>query len=537
MNKKDILIKTLIIIGIIVAINVIAKRVFTRVDLTKNKSYTLSDISKKIVSELDDKVLVKAYFSENLPAPYNNLRRQVQDILDDYRSYSGGNLNYEFINTTSSSEGEASELDKEAQKYGIQPVQIQAMDNDKLEVKRAYLGLVFLYGGKQESIPVVQSVDNLEYDITTILKRFETAEKRKVGFLTGHGEVELSKMQQTQKILSDQYDVVTVDLKTTAEVEPGVGVLLVMAPKGPISEGEKFKIDQYIMRGGNVAFLIDKINPNFQQQMVIGNPVNTNLDDMLQSYGISMRSDLIRDLQSSTVQVQSAIGFPISMNYPYFPAITNIAKDNPAFKNIKSVTLTYASSLDLNYASGKNLDVKPLLTTSDKSGQVVDFFFLNLEQFQNMTKASVDTLFDEKGYVVGATYAGKFRSFFDGKEMPGDTSQSWVAFSGERKSASDKDSRIIAIGDGDFANEESRPPRENIIFLVNLVEYMMDDVGLAEIRTKISPESPIEETSEDTKRFMKYFNLIFPSALVLVFGLLAWKRRNDRKKSMQAKSN
>ncbi len=225
------------------------------------------------------------------------------------------------------------------------------------------------------------------------------------------------------------------------------------------------------------------------------------------------------------------------MNYPYFPAITNIAKDNPAFKNIKSVTLTYASSLDLNYASGKNLDVKPLLTTSDKSGQVVDFFFLNLEQFQNLTKASVDTLFDEKGYVVGATYSGKFRSFYDGKEIPGDTSQSWVAFSGERKSASDKDSKLIAIGDGDFANEESRPPRENIIFLVNLVEYMMDDVGLAEIRTKISPESPIEETSEDTKRFMKYFNLIFPSALVLVFGLLAWKRRNDRKRSMQAKSN
>jgi len=84
MNKKDILIKTLIIIGIIIAVNVISKRVFTRVDLTKNQSYTLSAVSKEIVSGLDDKVLVKAYFSETLPAPYNNLRRQVQDILDDY---------------------------------------------------------------------------------------------------------------------------------------------------------------------------------------------------------------------------------------------------------------------------------------------------------------------------------------------------------------------------------------------------------------------------------------------------------------------
>ena len=537
MNKKDILIKTLIIIGIIIAVNVISKRVFTRVDLTKNNSYTLSTVSKETVGSLDDKVLVKAYFSENLPAPYNNLRRQVQDILDDYKSYSGGNFNYEFINPSVASEGEASELDKEAQKYGIQAVQIQAMDNDKLEVKRAYLGLAFLYGGKQESIPVIQSVDNLEYEITSILKKFGVKEKRKVGFVSGHGEVELSKMQQVQQVLSEQYTVEPVDLKTTGAVDPLIGTLIILAPKSAFSEGEKYKLDQYIMNGGNVAFLIDKIVPNFQQQMVMGNPVTTNLDDLLGSYGIAIRTDLIRDLQSSTVQVQSAIGFPISMNYPFFPAITNIAKDNPAFKNIKSVTLTFASSLDLNASAGKGIEVKPLLTTSDKSGQVVDFFFLNLEQFQSLTKASIDTLFDEKGYVVGATYTGRFKSFYEGKEVPGDTSQSWVPFTGQKQAVSVKDNKIIVVGDGDFANEESRPPRENMVFLINMVEYLMDDVGLAEIRTKISPESPIEETSDGNKKFLKYFNLIFPPALVLIIGLIAWKRRNDRKKSMQVKSN
>lgn len=538
MNKKDIIIKTLVIIGIIVAVNVISKRVFTRVDLTKNNSYTLSGVSKEVVSKLDDKVLVKAFFSENLPAPYNNLRRQVQDMLDDFKSYSGGNFNYEFLNPSFASEGETSELDKEAQKYGIQPVQIQAIDNDKLEVKRAYLGLAFLYGGKQESIPVVQSVDNLEYDITKILKKFEIGtNKKKVGFVTGHGEVDLAKLQQTSQVLSELYEVQPVDLKSVASVDPAYGVLVVVAPKAEFSEGEKFKLDQYIMNGGNVMFLIDKINPNFQQQMVIGNPVKTNLDDMLAGYGIDIRTDLIRDLQSSTVQVQSAIGFPISMNYPFFPAVTNIAKDNPAFKNIKSIVMTYVSSLDLNSANGKGLEVKPLLTTSDRSGRVSDFFFLNLEQFQNITKATIDTLFDEKGYVVGAIYSGNFRSHFDGKDMPGDTASTWVPFTGDRLAQSAKNSRIIAIGDGDFVNEESRPPRENIFFLISMVEYLMDDVGLAEIRTKVSPESPIEEQSEGNKKFIKYFNLIVPPALVLVFGLLAWKKRNARKRSLQVKSN
>ncbi len=535
MNKRDIIIKVGIIIGIIIAVNLISKRVFTRVDITKNKSYTLSPVSKDIISNLDDKLLVKAYFTNNLPSPYNNLRRQVQDILDDYRSYSKGNLNYEFLNPASSDEGEGNELDKEAQKYGIQPVQIQAMDNDKLEVKKAYLGLVFLYGGKQETIPVIQSADNLEYQITSLIKKMTTKTKRKVGFLSGQGEVDLSKLNQINQILSDQYDVVPVELKTTAVIDPAIGTLIIMAPKIPFDESAKFKIDQFIMNGGNVAFLIDKIAPNFQQQMVMGNEVKTGLDDMLLNYGIRINTDLIRDLQCSAVQVQSQIGFPISVNYPFFPVITNIAKDNPAFQNIKSVVLTFVSSLDSQAAVSRGIKVDPMLITSDHSGEVKDFFFLNLEQFQSMTKKSADTLFNQKGFTVGATYTGKFKSFYEGKEMPTDTAQGWVQFNGQRLNEGTRENKLVAIGDGDFANEENKPPRENLTFFVNLVDYLMDDVGLAVIRTKVSSEAPIEETSDATKKFIKYFNLIFPSALVLLIGLYKWNQKKQRKKDLQIK--
>ena len=535
MNKKDALIKLAIIIGIIVVINVISKRVFTRVDLTKNKTYTLSTVSKDLVSNLDDKLLVKAYFSSNLPPPYNNLRRQVQDLLDDYRSYSKGNMNYEFLNPTSEGEGEGNELDKEAQKYGIQAVQIQAMDNDKLEVKRAYLGLVFLYGGKQETIPVVQSADNLEYEITNLIKKMQTTVKKKVGFLTGHGEVELSKLQQIQGVLNQQYEVKTIDLKTVSVIEPELKTLVVMSPKQLFNESDKFKLDQFIMSGGNVAFLIDKITPNFQQQIAMGTEVKTNLNDLLFNYGINIKTDLIRDLQCSAVQVQSQIGFPISINYPFFPVITNIAKNIPAFQNLKSVVLTFASSLDTNNKLPEGVSVTPLLTTSDKSGVAEGFFFLNIEQFQNMTKKGADTLFNQKGYMVGGIYSGMFKSFYEGKEMPADTSQGWVQYTGQRLSKSVKPGKLIAIGDGDFANEENKPPRENLTFFVNMVDYLMDDMGLAEIRTKSSSESPIEETSDGTKKFIKYFNLIFPPVLVLLIGLYKWNQKKQKKKNLQLK--
>ena len=535
MNKKDILIKVAIVIGIIIVINVIAKRVFTRADLTKNKSYTLSTVSKDVVSNLDDKLLIKAYFSNNLPPPYNNLRRQVQDILDDYRSYSNGNVNYEFLNPTSVGEGEGNELDQEAQKFGIQPVQIQAMDNDKLEVKKAYLGLVFLYNGKQETIPVVQSADNLEYEITSLVKKMTGGVKRKVGFVSGHGEVELSKLAQIKSVLDEQYETIPVDLKTMASIDPALGAIIIMSPKTAFNESDKFKIDQFIMNGGNVAFMIDKIVPNFQQQVVIGNELKVNLDDLLFQYGIKINNDLIRDIQCSAVQVQSAMGFPISVNYPFFPVITNIAKDNPAFQNIKSVVLTFSSSIDSTVAGGKNIRINPLLTTSDRSGQVKDFFFLNLEQFQNLTKNAADTLFNQRGFVVGATYAGQFKSYYANKEMPSDTAQGWVPFSGQRLNESVKANKLIAIGDGDFANEENKPPRENIIFFVNLVDYLMDDVGLAVIRTKTSSDAPIEETADSTKKFIKYFNLIFPPGLVLLLGLYKWNQRKQKKKNLQMK--
>jgi ABC-type uncharacterized transport system involved in gliding motility auxiliary subunit len=288
------------------------------------------------------------------------------------------------------------------------------------------------------------------------------------------------------------------------------------------------------MRGGNIAWLINKVVPNFQQQMVLGDMVKTNLDDMLANYGIVISNDLIRDLQCSAVQVQSQIGIPISINYPYFPSVTNIDKDNAAFKNIQSVVLSFVSSVDITQAAAKNIIAKPLLTTSNKSGRAEGFFILNLEQYQNLTKKAADTLFGQKGFVVGATYDGKFSSFYAGKEIPKDTSSAPSAFTGQRLDFSTKESKQIAIGDGDFGNEEARPPKDNLVFFVNMIDYLADDVGLSEMRSKDSSEAPLEETSDATKKFVKYFNLIVPPGLVLLIGFYIWNRRKLKKKNLQS---
>jgi gliding-associated putative ABC transporter substrate-binding component GldG len=250
MNKKDLkretLIRVAIIIGIIIVVNVISTKFFSRLDLTRNKSFTLSTISKDMVKNLNDKLVVKAYISDNLPSPYNNLRREIMDLLNDYRTYSNGNLTYEFFNPTG--EGDTT-LEKEAMKYNIPAVSLQSIEKDKAGYIKAYIGLVYLYKGKQEVTQFFQPNDNFEYEISTKIKKISTDQKTRIGMLTGRGEYDLAKMQTINKILQENYTVSNVSAAKNQPIADDIKELVIMGPKEAFTENEKYIIDQFIMRG------------------------------------------------------------------------------------------------------------------------------------------------------------------------------------------------------------------------------------------------------------------------------------------------
>lgn len=536
MNKKDIkkdtLIRVAIIIGIVILLNIISVKFFTRFDITKNKTFTLSPISRELVSNLNDKIVIKAFISDNLPAPYNNIRRNIMDLLGDYKSYSKGNVTFEFFNPTG--EGDTS-LEKEANKYGIPAASIQNIEKDKAGYIKAYIGLVYLYQGKQEITQFIQPNDNIEYEISGKIKKISTDSKTKIGFLAGQGEYDVTKMQTIYKILGETYQVVNINADRNQLIPQDVKVLIVMAPKQSFKENEKFVIDQYIMRGGNVAWLINKVVPNIQQNMILGELVQTNLDDMLQSYGIQINNDLVRDLSCAQILQPSQIeGLSVPIDNPFFPSITNINNEIAAFNNLPSVVLPFVSSIELAAAQNKGIIAKPLLTSSDKSGKDEGFFILNFERFKGLNQRALDTMFASKGMVVGATYQGKFKSFYAGKTPPADTAADAPNFAITPVNESAKESKMLAIGDGDFAWEDNRPPRENLVFFLDMVEYMADDVGLSQIRNKDASESKIENISDSTKKVFKYFNLIVPPVLVLLVGLYRWNRKKIRRKILSS---
>ncbi len=524
MNKKTLKYQTLVnvavVIVILVLLNIVSIRVFGRLDLTKNGLFTLSEASRQLMRSLDDRVTVKAFFTEDLPAPYNNNRRMLLDQLNEYRAYSRGNLQYEFIDPS----GEKGE--QEAQQQGIAPVQVQVVKEDKFEVKRAYMGVVLLYEDRKEVLPVIQNTANLEYELSSTIKRLTTRTQRKVGFLTGHGEPALNELQRAQELLKRQYEIVPVDVSKNAAVPQDVAALVIAAPVNRFSEADKFQIDQYLMRGGKVAFLLNRVDASLQNRT--GRLLEINLDDLLETYALRINPDLIRDLQCANVSiVQQQFGFNIQSQvpFPYLPIASNFSTGNAMVKDLQGLVLFFVSSVDTTNPSARGLQGEILVRSSKQSGRQTGLFMFDPLQRYGREE------FQDKEIPLAALVQGRFKSAFAGKPVPSDT----AAGSAPPVSApltSSPDARVILVGDGDFIRDQYGN-RDNLNFFVNMIDYLVDDAGLITIRSKEASMPPLEQVSDGTKKLIKYADLIVPPLLVVAYGLIRWRTRKTRKKAME----
>ncbi len=524
MSRKNLKSQTLTRIGIVAVIlillNIVSVRLFGRLDLTKNSVYSLSDASKNLVKNLDDRLTVKAYFTEDLPAPYNNVRRTVLDQLNEYKAYSRGNLQFEFIDPS----GEKGE--QEAQQQGIQPVQVQVINEDKLELKRGYMGLVLMYEDRKEVIPVVQNMSTLEYDLSSTIKRLTHTTRKKIGLLTGQGEATMSDIQRAYQHLSRQYDVQTVDVSKGQPITD-VDVLIVMAPKNPFSDVAKYQIDQHIMRGGKVAFLLNKVDADLQQRF--GRALELRIEDMLEHYGLRINPDLVRDAQCAPINiVQQQYGFSIQsqVQFPYIPIASEVSKDNMMVKNLQGIVLFFVSSIDTTNLTSKGLHGDILLRSSKQSGRQTQVFY-----FDPMARYTRD-MFSDQYIPLAAVVSGKFKSFFADKPVPHDTSAGVTPPTGTPLTQS-PETRLVLVGDGDFAKDQYLGGRDNLAFFANMVDYLADDAGLITIRSKDVSPPPLEQVSDGTKKVYKYANMLLPPLLVMGYGLLRWRIRKARRKALE----
>ncbi|MDD5087707.1 MAG: GldG family protein [bacterium] len=513
----------LIVLAIVVVVNLIGLRLFGRADLTENRIYTLSKASRRVVADLDDRLTVKAYFTKDLPPPYNANSRYVQDALADYRSYGGGNFMFEFVDPA-----DEEKLQQEAQQYRIQPVQVNVMEKDEVKLKRAYMGLVLIYGSKHETIPLVQTVQNFEYEMTSAIKRLTSDQLPKVGFLGGFGTPDLGMdMRQITTALAKHYQVVPVSTLSGNELIPSdIGVLCIVQPKEPLDEWTKFAVDQYIMHGGKVGWLLNKVNADVQNSMATG--LQLGLDDMTRQYGFTVANNLVMDINASMINVQQQ-GYMIITNmvrYPAFPRILDFNSEQPIVKDFQELPLFFPSSIDTMPPTGGAVKYEPLFRTSELTRVQAGRFDINpmgqwkREDFQGGAK------------LLGVAMTGTFPSAFAGKAVPHPT-DSLASPPAVSILTESPETRMVVIGDGNFVQGQFMQGGPGQILFLNIVDWLSQDSDLMSIRSREAAVRPLKsDVSDATKQTVKYANLFGPPALVLLIGAFRWTTRRNRRKGV-----
>jgi len=511
-----------IVAAILIVINLISINFFSRFDLTDNGIYSLSEASKNMVGDLNDRLTIKAYISEDLPAPHNGDARYLKDLLDDYKAYSGGYLQYEFIDPAKANKEE------EAMRYRIPPVQFNVYRNDKTEFLKGYKGLVLLYGDKQQVIPFIENIQNLEYDLTLSMKKLTTTSIPFIGFTMGNSEPDMAEgLTAAYQLLQEEYRVQFMDLDNLRNIPQQLDALFVVAPKERLSAWELYLIDQFIMRGGKVCFLFNPFDVDISQAMVA--PLDNGLNDLLNNYGIGVQENLVIDMQCNVIPIMRDMGtFKVQSiaQYPYFVNISSFNEDIPIVKDINSISMLFVSPIDTTFPLSAETERQILFTSSEMSG------LRSIPVDISPEKKYAQTDFTLANIPLGAVLSGKFKSYYAGleriPEYSGPDTLSNTPF--PVRADSTMDSRIIVIGNGSFITDDFRRSNAGFVLLMNIADWLTQDKGMISIRSRNVAPRTLEPLSDGTKQFVKYLNMLAMPFIVIIFGLIRWQYKRSLKK-------
>jgi gliding-associated putative ABC transporter substrate-binding component GldG len=501
-NRKQLTYSFLLIIGVLVLVNILSATFFARIDFTEDKRYTLSKATKNILKGLKQPVTVTAYFSKDLPAEMMKSRSDFKDILIEYANLSRNKLVYEFINPSENEQNE-----QKATQAGVQPVMVNIREKDQIKQQKAYVGAVIKVGEQSEIIPVIQPGAAMEYALSAAIKKLTTTDKASVGILQGNGEPSLAAINQAYMALDVLYNVQPVYLTDTSYTLNKYKTIALIGPKDTIRPSYYQQIDRFISEGGNLFVSVSHVDGNFQNAS--GFAVNNGIISWLKSKGINITDNFVIDDNCGTVNVQQQQqGFIMNtqVKFPYLPIISNFPK-HPITEGLDAVIFQFASPISFTGDSSKKFE--PLAYTSEKSGTlpVPLYFDINKQWSAND--------FPLKNIVVAASIVPK----------------------------SGKGGKIVVVSNGNFAvngeGQQNQQPRQinpaNVNLMVNAIDWLSDETGLIDLRTKGIKMRPLDQIEEGKKTFLKFLNFLLPILIIIGYGIFRFNRnRSIRVKRMEA---
>jgi ABC-2 type transport system permease protein len=550
--KNKILQIVLVIAGFI-GLNLLTNRFFFRLDLTQEKRYTISDATQNLLKNLEDEVFVKVYLTgKSLPADFRRLETSVRETLDEFKIYGGKNIKYVFVDINSEIKDEKIRNQKfiEIAEKGIPPTDINFKEEGKSSRSRILpgavityqdreLGVLLLKGNKMSSPQEVlnQSNENVEYQLASAIKQLTIQEKKKIGFFVEYSRLPYVNQVDLITTLKKNYELYPVDLKKSDSLS-GLDAIFVMKPDQKFDDSDKYKIDQFIMNGGKALFFIDAVKvDSAAREGSLCQPMSINLEDLLFKYGVRLNFNLIKDAQMCAEIPMNIGDFGNQSNikmipWQYFPLINNYG-NSPIVRNLDAVYTKYVGTLDTVRADG--IKKTPLMMTSKytqllKAPAVMSYNFASKDQNVDQYKAGVQT--------ISVLLEGKFESLFNNRILPSDSRA--TTFKGKGK-----ETKIIVCSDGDiptnvFSKKYNQPlplgfdeysgnTFANKDFVMNAMDYLLDENGVISARNKVVKLRPLDKSALEQERgYWQGVNLVIPLILLVIGGLLQQFLRKRR---------
>jgi len=506
--------RAFLVLLVVLLVNLIADKLYFRFDLTKNKRYTLAAASRNVVKKLKKPLNMRLYFSENLPSYMASLQRDVSDIVSDYASYSSGMLEVESVNPDTDKT-----LENRLIKMGIPKVQLNVFEGDEAGIRSAFLGIELEYGKKREILPVVQSTHGLEYNLTSKIHKITQETVKTVAFLSGHGERSMyKKYSKLKKLLEEIYTVKDVNFSMGRTLD-GVDMLLIPGPREELPESEAFLIDQFVMSGGKLVFMMDSYMIDWDSMHTIPLELD-NWVKFLAHYKIDIDRGMVHDSMCARAKFQQS-SMQFSPAYPFWPKVTppGMNNDNPVVSTLPSFVFPWASSISVGKTEGVSFSflAKTSPFTVVKSGERINL--TPLKRYNPHSRKSEAPV--KQRFLLAGVLQGNFDSYFKNagakflRNMQDETDI-------EKYIQRSPVTQIAVMGTSHITeNDMLNAFPNNGRFFLNLVDWMNMGSDLISIRSRNIEESPLRKLSPDQKFWIKQINVfLWITVCALLFGVV-----------------
>lgn len=535
---------------LIVCIIFVFSNWFIRIDLTSEKRYSLSNVSKEILKNLDDIVYIRVYLEGDLNIPFQRMKRSIREILDEFKAYAGNKLEYKFINPFSEKDLEQQKkILKELQEKGLKPVNIFLKEKNISTERIIFPGAIIAYKGTEVPVNFLttlsqsnivelinKAIQNVEFELISKINALTSKEIKKIAFIEGHGELEEIYTSDITKELSYFYQVDRGIIGGQPGIIDDYEAIIIAKPTKKFDEKDKYVIDQYIMKGGKVLWLLDMVNVNIDSLsngMTFASISDLNLNDMLFRYGVRVNPVLIKDIQCNVIPVNTAIdGNPakfIPAPWLYYPLLIPL-QNNEITKGLTLIKSEFVNTIDTIEAR-KNIKKIPLIVSSKLSKIVKAPLVISLSEVADEIK--IET-FKPGNFLTGVLLEGEFESIFKNRPISS-------YFPNEEKNfiAHSVPTKMIIITDGDIIKNEIRYTRygmqilplgldkysqqyyDNKNLIINAINYLVDKEGIFKIRRKEFKLRLLDQGKIKKNRLkIQIINLLLPILLISIFGII-----------------